>query len=370
MGQDGREFSGIALDDDVDSDGGQVKISVIVGNPPYQDDRGTMSTHKSSLYDKFMMLSYGASDCTVMIHPAKLLVKANNDFASSLLNNPHYDYVKYYSDDSIPKVFDSVQIRGGLVIDVMDNATIHEPLNVFIPNSYMMGAYHKVWCSSNDTIAGLDSIIHYGKNTEYLDISMIHHDYPEYSRTYNESTIETDAFRIMPRVFVVDGPSDDYAMVYGLLRMKHCRRWVHRKYLKLADDENFSSYKVIVPQTGDGTIYHAQAKRLIGMPIICDRDTAHTRTFISIGRFQTMSEADHCCKYIKTKFARAMLGLLKLTPLTNPDKFRLIPMQDFTADSDIDWSKSIPEIDQQLYRKYGLDEDEIQFIETHVLPMP
>nr|WP_325228657.1 hypothetical protein [uncultured Oscillibacter sp.] len=49
--------------------------------------------------------------------------------------------------------------------------------------------------------------------------------------------------------------------------------------------------------------------------------------------------------------------------------WRYVPLQDFTPSSGIDWTKSIPEIDQQLYAKYGLDENEIQFIETHVKEM-
>lgn len=44
-------------------------------------------------------------------------------------------------------------------------------------------------------------------------------------------------------------------------------------------------------------------------------------------------------------------------------------MQDFTDSSDIDWSQSIAQIDQQLYRKYGLTDEEITFIETHVKEM-
>ena len=44
-------------------------------------------------------------------------------------------------------------------------------------------------------------------------------------------------------------------------------------------------------------------------------------------------------------------------------------MQDFTSNSDIDWTKSIAEIDQQLYKKYGLSDDEINFIETKVQAM-
>ena len=49
--------------------------------------------------------------------------------------------------------------------------------------------------------------------------------------------------------------------------------------------------------------------------------------------------------------------------------FRFIPMQDFTERSDIDWSKSIVDIDAQLYAKYGLSADEIAFIESMIKPM-
>ena len=74
-------------------------------------------------------------------------------------------------------------------------------------------------------------------------------------------------------------------------------------------------------------------------------------------------------KYVKTKFARVMLGILKITQDNNRDTWRMVPLQDFTSASDIDWTKSIPEIDQQLYKKYGLDAKEIEFIETHAKEM-
>lgn len=75
------------------------------------------------------------------------------------------------------------------------------------------------------------------------------------------------------------------------------------------------------------------------------------------------------CKYIKTKFARTLLGTLKVTQHNHKGTWRYVPLQDFTPASDIDWTKSISEIDRQLYKKYGLDETEIQFIETHVKEM-
>jgi len=74
-------------------------------------------------------------------------------------------------------------------------------------------------------------------------------------------------------------------------------------------------------------------------------------------------------KYIKTKFARTMLGVLKATQHNTKSTWRYVPLQTFTADSDIDWSKTIPEIDQQLYKKYGLSADEIAFIESNIKPM-
>lgn len=73
--------------------------------------------------------------------------------------------------------------------------------------------------------------------------------------------------------------------------------------------------------------------------------------------------------YIKSKFCRALLGVLKITQHNSAEKWKYVPLQDFTAHSDIDWSKSVAEIDRQLYRKYDLTADEIEFIETHVKEM-
>ena len=103
---------------------------------------------------------------------------------------------------------------------------------------------------------------------------------------------------------------------------------------------------------------------LIGEPLI-----GATETFLSVGSFETLFEAEACLKYIKSKFARVMLGVLKVTQDNTKSKWKYVPLQDFTPSSDIDWSKSVHEIDLQLYRKYGLDEDEINFIETHVKEM-
>ena len=104
-------------------------------------------------------------------------------------------------------------------------------------------------------------------------------------------------------------------------------------------------------------------------PVIEGPGVGATETFLSIGKFNTIEEARAVGKYIRTKFARTLLSVLKVTQNGNKPVWKMIPLQDFTSSSDIDWSKSIHEIDLQLYRKYGLKENEIEFIETHVKEM-
>ena len=115
---------------------------------------------------------------------------------------------------------------------------------------------------------------------------------------------------------------------------------------------------------GSGAIGEVLSTPLIGEPLI-----GHTQTFISIGKFSEKNSANACLKYIKTKFARVLLGTLKVTQDNKKSTWVNVPMQNFNEDSDIDWSKSIREIDRQLYEKYSLSNEEINFIEEKVKEM-
>lgn len=103
---------------------------------------------------------------------------------------------------------------------------------------------------------------------------------------------------------------------------------------------------------------------MVGRPVV-----GHTVTFLSIGKYETVYEAEATLKYIKSKFSRTLLGALKVTQDNPRETWSYVPMQDFTDNSDIDWSKSVHEIDLQLYKKYGLSDEEITFIESKVKPM-
>lgn len=91
-----------------------------------------------------------------------------------------------------------------------------------------------------------------------------------------------------------------------------------------------------------------------------------TESFISAGDFETAEEALNCQKYLKTKFARGMLSILKCTQDQTPPHWAKVPMQDFTSNSDIDWSKSIADIDNQLFKKYKIPPEESIWIKIHV----
>ena len=124
-------------------------------------------------------------------------------------------------------------------------------------------------------------------------------------------------------------------------------------------------WKVFVPKAnGSGAIGEVLSTPMIGAPMI-----GATETFLSIGAFDFRNEAEAVLKYIKTKFARAMLGVLKITQDNTSKVWTKVPMQDFTDSSDIDWTESVAEIDRQLYAKYGLSKEEIAFIESKVKEM-
>lgn len=149
----------------------------------------------------------------------------------------------------------------------------------------------------------------------------------------------------------------------GRLDNERVSMFIQRSYINAV--KNLDSYKIFLPKaSGVGEFGEALAPAIIAMPGV-----GHTETFFSIGNFSTLQEAENLLKYLKSRFARALLSILKKTQMITPSNFKFIPLQDFTPNSDINWSASIRDIDQQLYKKYGLSQQEIDFIESHVKEM-
>ena len=89
-----------------------------------------------------------------------------------------------------------------------------------------------------------------------------------------------------------------------------------------------------------------------------------TQTFISV-ICDSEEECINIDRYINTKFVKALLSILKATQHNPPPTWEYVPLQDFTNNSDIDWRGSLADIDKQLYKKYALEDELIDFIESH-----
>ena len=157
--------------------------------------------------------------------------------------------------------------------------------------------------------------------------------------------------------------NNKYIRILGRINNERQYKYIKENYVN--DVVNLHSYKVFLPgATGTG-----QFGETIATPFVGNPGDGSTETFLSIGSFENCNEAEHLTRYIRTKFARALFGVLKRTQANTPGKWQWVPLQDFTLQSDIDWSRSIAEIDKQLYKKYGLSDEEIAFIETNVKEM-
>ncbi len=96
-----------------------------------------------------------------------------------------------------------------------------------------------------------------------------------------------------------------------------------------------------------------------------------TETYLVIGAELNLNEqgANNLSTYMKTKFLRYLHSLAKNSQHGTRNTYIFVPLQDFSDSSDIDWSVSVPEIDQQLYKKYSLSDEEITHIESRIKPM-
>ena len=199
----------------------------------------------------------------------------------------------------------------------------------------------------------------------YRFSSQAYDEVPNEMKKTADPRIAPSSFERMPDILTKEKPENNYEYIQILGKVKSGReyRWIRKDYVKETD--NLYRYKVILPKAnGSGAIGEVLSTPLIGTPLI-----GFTETYISINETDEKSEAENTLKYVKSKFARTMLGVLKVTQNNAKPTWAEVPLQDFTPNSDIDWSKSIPEIDQQLYKKYGLSPEEIEFIETHVKEM-
>lgn len=154
--------------------------------------------------------------------------------------------------------------------------------------------------------------------------------------------------------------------IVGTYKYKTVNRYVQKNYPFPQGKELLSQYKVYVSQVLDNG-FDWTKERL--SPFIGEKDSACTETFLTVGGYDNRETAEHVMSYMNTKFFHILMFLKKVSHHVTSKVYEFVPMQDFSSNSEIDWNKSVPDIDKQLYTKYGLSDDEITFIETMICPM-
>ena len=358
-----------------------MRFKAVVGNPPYMIT-SDVNNRQTPIYHYFYNSAEKLADIYSFITPARFLFNAGltpPDWNKKMLEDKHLKVVYFTQDSS--QCFPNVDIKGGVAIMYRNGNEDFGAIGQFIPDENLNMIASKF--TENPT-ANLTSIMFGGRsdlkfNDEFLDA------YPNSKEDRlafiqikrsnvtvlgpnEEYELKSSTFEALPYVFKenVEDETKFYHLL-GLIGAKREWRYVEREYMspRYPKKNNIEKYKVFVPKAnGSGLFGEALSKSEIGRP----GDSA-TSTFISIGAFDSLEEAINCSKYLKTKLLRCLLGILKKTQDNPPSVWAYIPMQNFTVISDIDWNKSIAEIDQQLYKKYNLSEDEIDFIESAIKPM-
>lgn len=335
-----------------------MKFNAVVSNPPYQ-----VGVNKEPLYHHFISIGMEIGDLGTLIHPGRFLFNAGKTpkaWNQKMLNDEHFKVVKYWKKSD--EVFDAVDIKGGVAVTMWDKQNVIGPIGTFVLHDELRTIQEKVESLGEESF----SKIVYSRDLYQLT-ELFYKENPELEGRQSKGhrfDLGTTAFSLFPEVFSDEKPAGDgYALVVGRENDTRIGKWIKKEYLKLPD--NFESYKVVVPKSnGSGHFGESLSSPFVAAPF-----HAQNTTFLSIGKFDSIFEAEACLKYIKTKFVRCMLGILKVTQDNPKSVWSKVPLQNFTQQSDINWDLSIPELDAALYQKYNLTQDDIDFIESNVSAM-
>ena len=356
-----------------------MKFDVIIGNPPYQDndngarEDGAVNASASPLYNLFVENAIKSSRIQSFVIPARWTTGAGKGlgkFTELMLGDHRMKAFHYFTDSK--KIFPNNDIKGGICYFVRDaqhdgpaNIKVefnggedksiryldNENVGVFIPFKELSDILGKVKSQTDLKTQNIQKIVSvlkpYGLRTDFFRNQIKYNLPPVYDKRQNPDDLE----------------------IFGLDKAKRVSRFAPRNYPVPVGADTVERWKVFLPYAyGCGAIGETIPTPILGSPILGSPIQICTETYLRIGKFKTRFEAESLLKYIKTKFFRVMVGILKTTQHSTTT-YKLVPLQNFKETSDIDWTQSIANIDQQLYKKYNLSNEEIAFIEEKVREM-
>ena len=345
---------------------GKVKFDVVIGNPPYQESDGGANASATPTYHYFVELAKKLKPNNIsLIMPSRWYSggKGLDKFRDKMLNDIH---IRELFDFPNPdEVFPNTNIRGGVCVVNWDNSyNAKDTLTrvvTFKNNKVTSDVYRSLKFAQSDTFI-----------RDYTSVQII--EKINQVRKLDEGRISDFVSPLKPfgfRGFFIRDERfhNDTSELQKPVKCfgKGTVGYVEREEVKVKT-EWIDKWKVFIARANNiGTeLNDDNFNTIVGEP-----GTICTETYLVIGADLKLDEnsTNNLSNYLKTKFSRLLHGVAKTSHDAARTTYKFIPLQDFTVKSDIDWSQSIAEIDQQLYKKYGLSDEEIAFIEEKVKEM-
>ena len=361
-----KKMSEILLEDNLfyKEGDGKMKFDIVVGNPPYQEADGGAQASAKPIYQYFVAIANQLSSrFTSLIIPTRWFVggKGLDEFRNGMLNDFH---VKELHDCLTPdSIFPNTNIRGGVCYFLrdLDYNNINDLVNVitYENNSIINDVRRPMKFENKDVFIRDGSAFTIIEKVNNLNFNSLA-DYISSLRPFGLRGYFSKTENYKNSIDNMISP----VICYAKGRQKG---FVEEKYV-ITHLEWINKWKVFIPRADNiGTeLNDDNLNSFIGMPNeIC------TESYLVVGADLGLDEysAKNLEKYMKTKFVRFLHSLLKSSQDATSKTFELVPIQDFTENSDIDWNKSIKEINQQLYLKYNLTNEEIEHIENSIKEM-
>ncbi|MFY7936568.1 MAG: Eco57I restriction-modification methylase domain-containing protein [Flavobacterium sp.] len=334
-----------------------MKFDVIVGNPPYQlNDGGGTGDSAKPIYNLFIQQAKKLNPKYIsMIIPSRWMKggKGLDSFRQEMLNDKSISYLYDYEDAK--ECFSGLNIDGGVCYFLWDRNNKSEAEFIYKPKN-SDPIFSKRFLKNNFS----DNVIR-----DFRQISIIEKISNFKERKFNDIVssrkpygIATDLFNNPSNYGYDKIPSKQFInslKIYGVYGNKGGAKRIigYIDKDKISKLDNIDKYKLF-QSYAYSTTSTIPPEIIIGMP-----NEVCTETFLEIGSFDNIKEAENCLSYTKTKFYRALLFFNRIQKNLSQSTFNLIPIQDFSSE----WN------DEMLYKKYQLTDEEINFIEETILPM-
>ncbi|MBR1933099.1 MAG: Eco57I restriction-modification methylase domain-containing protein [Prevotella sp.] len=350
--RDGKRFWKINHDENM-------KLDAIVGNPPYQVMGGSGGTNDAPIFQLFCKLgSLLKSNYVSMIIPARWFAGGREsllkDFRNSMLTCGNIKYLKAFGNSR--DVFPTVSIEGGICYYLEDrqyNGSCNyilfqdgklyidkdrklDTLDILIRHPFLSKLVTKVCVQAKRDLVGMVSGIISADTPFGIPTNPVESKKTPFDISKNKS----EEF--------------DTALLY-LEGNKRKIVYVRRKDIKKnAQDIDFP--KMFIPKARGSSSDSSDV--VLGQPEFAPKGMVCSQTFV-YAKFNSSEECENFITYLKTKFFRSLVSAAKITQDALSSVYRFVPLQDFTR----------PWTDADLYAKYGLTDEEIQFIESMIKPM-